>query len=500
MTLYQIKPAFQALLRPVMAWLYRHHITANQITLSAMALSIATGLILIVVPLYFLLPIVLFARMALNALDGMLARECRQQSRLGAILNETGDVISDIALYLPFLFLADSSAPLVLAMLLAMVMTEFCGILAQTINGVRSYAGPFGKSDRALVFGAGGLALTFWPQVAQWSNIVWSIALVLLLWTTVNRCRSALIAVDVMLEKSLLVIFALLLVATLVNRILVWRRPDKDWRELALRIRTWWLIIILFSLALLSPTWLALTFFALLSFMALKEFLTLVPSRHSDRMPLLWMFIAIPINYWLIGIGWYGMFVVFIPVYVFLFLPARMVIAGDTQGFLRTASQLHWSLMTTVFAFSHVAFLLVLPADGKQTGALLVLFLVGLTEFNDIAQYLWGKSFGRIKVTPTVSPNKTLAGLAGGVMTTALAGLALGPLLTPLNAPMSILAGLMIGGTGFCGDVVMSAVKRDVGVKDSGTLLPGHGGLLDRLDSLIFTAPVFFHFIRYFCY
>lgn len=128
-----------------------------------------------------------------------------------------------------------------------------------------------------------------------------------------------------LLEKSLLVIFALLLVATLVNQILVWRRPNKDWRELTLRIRTWWLIIILFSLALLSPTWLALTFFALLSFMALKEFLTLVPSRHSDRMPLLWIFIAIPINYWLIGIGWYGMFVVFIPVYVFLFLPARMV-------------------------------------------------------------------------------------------------------------------------------------------------------------------------------
>ncbi|ENH1267141.1 CDP-alcohol phosphatidyltransferase family protein [Salmonella enterica] len=199
MTLYQVKPAFQALLRPVMAWLYRHHITANQITLSAMVLSIATGLILIVWPLYFLLPIVLFVRIALNALDGMLARECGQQSRLGSILNETGDVISDIALYLPFLFLADSSAPLVLAMLLAMVMvmSEFCGILAQTINGVRSYVGPFGKSDRVLVFGAGGLALTVWPQAAQWSNIVWSIALVLLLWTIVNRCRSALISVSV---------------------------------------------------------------------------------------------------------------------------------------------------------------------------------------------------------------------------------------------------------------------------------------------------------------
>ncbi|HAT2758830.1 TPA: phosphatidate cytidylyltransferase [Citrobacter freundii] len=303
-----------------------------------------------------------------------------------------------------------------------------------------------------------------------------------------------------LLEKSLAVIFALLLIATMVNGLLVWRRPGKDWRELTLRIRTWWVIIVLFSLAILSPHWLALTFFALVSFMALKEFLTLAPSRQTDRMPLLWMFIAIPINYWLIGINWYGMFVVFIPVYAFLFLPVRMVIAGDTQGFLRFVSQHHWSLMTTVFAFSHVAFLLVLPDDGKQTGALLVLFLVGLTEFNDIAQYLWGKSIGRIKVMPKVSPNKTLAGLVGGVVTTTLMAAVLGPVMTPLNLPLSLLAGFIIGLSGFCGDVVMSAIKRDIGVKDSGTLLPGHGGILDRLDSLIFTAPVFFHFIRYFCY
>ena len=303
-----------------------------------------------------------------------------------------------------------------------------------------------------------------------------------------------------LLEKSLAVIFALLLIATVVNGLLVWRRPGKDWRELTLRIRTWWVIIVLFSLAILSPHWLALTFFALVSFMALKEFLTLAPSRQTDRMPLLWMFIAIPINYWLIGINWYGMFVVFIPVYAFLFLPVRMVIAGDTQGFLRFVSQHHWSLMTTVFAFSHVAFLLVLPDDGKQTGALLVLFLVGLTEFNDIAQYLWGKSIGRMKVMPKVSPNKTLAGLVGGVVTTTLMAAVLGPVMTPLNLPLSLLAGFIIGLSGFCGDVVMSAIKRDIGVKDSGTLLPGHGGILDRLDSLIFTAPVFFHFIRYFCY
>ncbi|OKV77401.1 hypothetical protein AWP60_08415 [Escherichia coli] len=116
MTLYQIKPLFQSLLRPTMFWLYKHHVTANHITLAALALSLLTGLLLMLVAqpiLFMLLPIVLFIRMALNALDGMLARECNQQTRLGAILNETGDVISDIALYLPFLFLPESNASLV---------------------------------------------------------------------------------------------------------------------------------------------------------------------------------------------------------------------------------------------------------------------------------------------------------------------------------------------------------------------------------------------------
>ncbi|PIT53762.1 phosphatidate cytidylyltransferase [Snodgrassella alvi] len=303
-----------------------------------------------------------------------------------------------------------------------------------------------------------------------------------------------------LLQKSLLVIFCLLLLATVINGLLVCLKPNKDWHELTLRIRTWWIIIILFSLALISPHWLGLSFFALVSFMALKEYLTLVPARHADRMPILWMFITIPINYWLIGIDWYGLFIVFIPVYMFLFLPARMVIAGDTRHFLRTVSQLQWGLMTTVFTFSHVAFLLVLPNDNQQTGALLVLFLVGLTEFNDITQYLWGKSLGRIKITPKVSPNKTLAGLLGGIGSTTIAAMLLGPLLTSLNWGMALLAGLIISISGFCGDIVMSAIKRDIGIKDSGTLLPGHGGILDRLDSLIFTAPVFFHFIRYFYY
>ncbi|WP_409308749.1 CDP-alcohol phosphatidyltransferase family protein [Pectobacterium sp. B1J-3] len=195
MTLYQIKPAFQALLRPLMFWLYQQRVTANHITLAAMALSFITGAVLILFPypgFFALLPVVLFLRMALNALDGMLARECNQKSRLGAILNETGDVLSDVALYLPFMLLEHSNPLLVLAMLFCAVMSEFCGVLAQTINGVRSYAGPMGKSDRALVLGTWGLVLAIWPSLVQWNNVVWGIVIVLLLWTVFNRCRSAL--------------------------------------------------------------------------------------------------------------------------------------------------------------------------------------------------------------------------------------------------------------------------------------------------------------------
>lgn len=124
----------------------------------------------------------------------------------------------------------------------------------------------------------------------------------------------------------------------------------------------------------------------------------------------------------------------------------------------------------------------------------------GVNRVKRYCTVFMGKSCGRRKVVPKVSPGKTLEGLVGGVITTMIASLIIGPLLTPLNTSQALLAGLLIGISGFCGDVVMSAIKRDIGVKDSGKLLPGHGGLLDRIDSLIFTAPVFFYFIRYCCY
>ncbi|OSN03031.1 phosphatidate cytidylyltransferase [Lonsdalea britannica] len=295
-------------------------------------------------------------------------------------------------------------------------------------------------------------------------------------------------------------IFSILFLATIAILLLQKCRPQQDWVELQQRMNSWWIIVILFSLAMVSPKWLALTFFGLLSFLSLKEYTGLALIRPSPNSPLLWMYAAIPLQYLLIGMSWYGMFLIFIPVYLFLILPARMVAIGNTRGFLHSVSVMHWGMMMTVFALSHVAFLLVLPKEGAREGSLLVIFLVALTELNDIAQYLWGKSLGKIKVTPTVSPNKTLAGLLGGIGTTMLLATILGPVLTQMNWLYSLGAGMIIGVGGFCGDVVMSAIKRDAGVKDTGNLLPGHGGILDRLDSLMYTAPLFFHFYYHLYY
>jgi phosphatidate cytidylyltransferase len=219
---------------------------------------------------------------------------------------------------------------------------------------------------------------------------------------------------------------------------------------------------------------------------------------------LFYAYLAIPIQLYLVYIGWYGLFTIFIPVYMFLFLPLRMVLIGETEGFLAAAGTLYWGLMITVYSLSHVAYLLKLPNPGGGTwndsapaGVTLVLFLIMCTQLNDVFQYLWGKSIGRRKVAPRVSPGKTWGGLLGGVVTTILLATIVGARMTPLSRGESAIAGLIIGLGGFFGDLTESALKRDLHIKDSGSVLPGHGGILDRVDSLTFTAPLFFHYIRY---
>jgi phosphatidate cytidylyltransferase len=310
------------------------------------------------------------------------------------------------------------------------------------------------------------------------------------------------LSVDERVLWSLGGLFGLLVASSLITFILQKTNPGKSYTELDQRIKSWWLMVVIFTLALVLSRNVSLIFFALISYLAIKEYFSIIPTRRADRRVLFWVYLSIPFQYYWVSMEWYGMFIIFIPVYMFLFLPMRMVMIGETRDFLHAAGVLHWGLMTLVFSMSHVAYLLVLPPiDGFAAGgAGLVLFLVFLTQFNDVSQYVWGKLLGKHKIIPKVSPNKTWQGFLGGVLTTTLLSVLLSGLLTPMNLYHALAAGLLISVAGFIGDVTVSALKRDIGVKDSGSMLPGHGGILDRIDSLTYTAPLFFHFIYYFHY
>jgi phosphatidate cytidylyltransferase len=298
-------------------------------------------------------------------------------------------------------------------------------------------------------------------------------------------------------------IWALLCVGTALVFAITRLQPDKEHRGLVQRTRSWWVMIGLSTFALLSSRWVMLCFLAFISFLALKEFFSSIPTRRADRRLLFWAYLAILPQYYWAGMRWYGMFLIFIPVYMFLFISFRMVLSQSTQGFLKAAASIHWGLMACVFALSHLAYLEVLPklpVPGSVGGIGLLLYLVFLTELNDVAQYVWGNLFGRHKILSIISPKKTWEGLVGGVLTTTGVALLVAPCLTPFDRVHALFAGLLIGIFGFVGDVSISAVKRDMGVKDMGNLIPGHGGIMDRVDSLIFTAPLFFHFVYFFYY
>jgi CDP-diacylglycerol--glycerol-3-phosphate 3-phosphatidyltransferase len=194
-SIYDIKPAFQNLLRPGVRWLAGQGVTANQVTLAAMLLSLLVGAALLYPGwqpgVYWAIPLTMLVRMALNAIDGMLAREHGMQSALGGILNELCDVLADTALYLPFALLPDANLWLVVGIVIAAVISEMAGVVAVQIGASRRYDGPMGKSDRAFVFGALALAVGLGWQGA-WINILFVVVLLLIAVTIVNRCRQAL--------------------------------------------------------------------------------------------------------------------------------------------------------------------------------------------------------------------------------------------------------------------------------------------------------------------
>lgn len=314
-----------------------------------------------------------------------------------------------------------------------------------------------------------------------------------------------LIKIDFIEKKELLIvvflIFGILTFATILFFVIGKLKPNANLTELKSRTKSWWVMATIFVGATLINTTISYIAIGLLSFMAFRELYSVLGFRQSDRRAIFWAFIAIPIQYYLAYIGWYGAYIIFIPIVMFLFLPLRLVLKGDTTGIIKSMASLHWILMLTVFGISHMAYLLSLPEiEGFSSGGRgLLLFLVFLTEINDVMQFTWGKLLGKHKIIPKVSPNKTWEGFVGGVISTTIIGYFLG-FLTPLSTEHLIFVSFMIAISGFFGDIVMSSIKRDIGVKDMGSSIPGHGGVLDRIDSLAYTAPVFFHLVYYIAY
>lgn len=296
-------------------------------------------------------------------------------------------------------------------------------------------------------------------------------------------------------------VLALLIVSSVIGWVLSLRVTSDKGRatlqNLNARIRAWWMMVAVFGLAMATGGIGSIVLFALTSFLALREFITLTPTRLGDHRSLFWVFFVIlPLQYYLIAIKWYGLFSILIPVYAFLFIPIRSAMAGDCERFLERTAKIQWGLMICVYCVSYVPALLSLDIPGyeKQNGKLMFYFVL-VAQISDVLQYVWGKTLGHHKIARDVSPNKTWEGFIGGIVSATLigAGLWWATPFTPLqSAGMSLAITLM----GFGGGLVMSAIKRDRGVKDYGNLLAGHGGMMDRIDSLCFAAPVFFHFTR----
>jgi len=262
-------------------------------------------------------------------------------------------------------------------------------------------------------------------------------------------------------------------------------------------LRSWWLVAGVVIAAALLGLGASALLFVMVSVLAMREFLRLIEDGPSTRVKVL-IYGLIPLNYGLVWLHWHDAFALFIPLASIMVVGLGLIVEQRTQGFLRSAAGSVWGLLVTTYLLAHVVLLFTLPetANTVAGGAGWFLLLIVLTEANDIMQALVGRRIGHRKLAVHVSPHKTWEGFLGGVVSTVLLAMLLAPWLTPLTIWQAALAGLLISVGGLLGDLNISALKRDAGVKDSGTLLPGQGGILDRIDSLTFTAPLFYYFVR----
>lgn len=297
-------------------------------------------------------------------------------------------------------------------------------------------------------------------------------------------------------------VLAFLILATCITAILCRRAGEREspvLENLASRIRAWWAMVIIFAIAVIFEPTGTIILFALISFLAMREFITLTPTRPADYNTLApAFFLVIPVNYLLIWIEWYGFYVIFIPVWVLAFIPLVSAVGNDVEDFMERSAEIQWAVLLCVYFISYVPALLILDfPDYPGSNSKLLLFFVIVVQASDVLQYVFGKLFGKTPIVPLLSPNKTWEGFIGGVGSATL----LGTLLwwaTPGQWWQAGVLSFMICLFGFWGGLIMSAIKRDRGVKDYGRVLGGHGGILDRVDSLCFSAPIFFHLVRFY--
>ncbi|MEL7188703.1 MAG: phosphatidate cytidylyltransferase [Pseudomonadota bacterium] len=297
-------------------------------------------------------------------------------------------------------------------------------------------------------------------------------------------------------------VFALLTIASIIGFVLSRRVTTEGGQEtvsnLNARIKAWWMMIAIFAVAFYFGKTITIVLFALTSFYCLREFLSITPTRAEDHTATVAAFyLFIPLQYWLIWSDWQSLFSILIPVWAFLLLPLLAVLKGETQDFLTRSAKIQWALMLNVYCISHAPALLLLDIPGFEENFLLLFFLITVVQLSDVMQYVFGKLFGKTKVAPRVSPAKTWEGLIGGGLTASAIGAGLF-WITPFTPVQAGLLAATIVFAGFAGGLVLSAVKRSLGAKDWGTMIEGHGGALDRMDSVSFSAPVFFHLVNYF--
>lgn len=354
------------------------------------------------------------------------------------------------------------------------------------------------------------------------------------------------------------IVLALLIAAFVIGQALK-RQPESVVSPSLLRmfnnrVQSWWMMCVILVAGFLPGKTTTVVLFGLVSFWALREFVTMTPTRRGDHRTLFWVFfIFTPLQYLLVGIGrgfvnapgdtWtgaladtlalrgldlYGLYSIMIPVYASLYIPARIAVSGDSRRFLERSAKIKSGLLICVYSLSYAPALLDLdfmtakpapvtqsvdpddvapedpptPSDGRRpwtegSAPGLLFYFVLIVQLGDIFQYAWGKLLGQRVIAPDINASRTWEGFFGGVLTTAIVGSLLW-WVTPFRiweaACMSLVTAIM----GSAGAMTMSAIKRDRGVTDTGTLVQGHAGVLDRIDSICFAAPVFFHLTRYF--